>query len=228
MGDAGNTEMNDIDALAKRQIEAAYADCPPPLILRPTGSVVSPADATLWSEAAAARDAALAYAAQTRRWARLAYRRSREVGHVRGQREGLKEAAALVSACNAESVRLAQELTGALPSLVAGVIEDILGSCDSTDLAVRAVQHAVSRLGDAGRVSVRVHPDLAKAVRGALQAAESDGARTIKVEADPTLDPLACVLWSDLGNVELGVAAQVRRLRESLAEAHMPVRGNGR
>lgn len=228
MIDDRHLALDGFDAQSERQIEAAYRDGPAALALRPTGAVVPASDYALWSEAAVARDVALAYAARTRRWARLAYRRAREAGHARGQQEGLKEAAAVVAACSAESARLAQELAGGLPSLVAGVIEDILGSCDATDVAVRAVQQAVSRLGDAGRVSVRVHPDLAKPVREALQTADDHGARAIKVEADPTLDPLACVLWSDLGNVELGVAAQVRRLRESLVEARVPTNGAGR
>ncbi|ASY74031.1 Nodulation protein (plasmid) [Sinorhizobium fredii CCBAU 83666] len=35
----------------------------------------------------------------------------------------------------------------------------------------------------------------------------------VRIETDPTLSPQECVLWSEYGNVALGLDAQMRALR---------------
>jgi type III secretion protein L len=35
----------------------------------------------------------------------------------------------------------------------------------------------------------------------------------VRIDPDPALSPRQCVLWSDFGNIDLGLDAQLRALR---------------
>jgi type III secretion protein L len=64
---------------------------------------------------------------------------------------------------------------------------------------------------------VRVSPERADDLRRALSVGDrADGGPVVRVDADPGLSPSTCVMQSEFGNVELGIEAQLRALREGL------------
>jgi type III secretion protein L len=192
---------------------------PPRPALRPPGPVIPAAEAGLWTDAAAALAGADAYAERTRRWARAAYVQARERGLAEGRAEGGAQAARLVASAQAQVSQLLRAVEGRLPDLVADLVGSVLGSFDPGEILPHAVREAVRQLDGAGEVRVRVAPDLAEPLRLAL---EGETGPRIRVEADPGLEGGACVLWSEVGNVELTIAAQLKALRDGLRTATAP------
>lgn len=199
---------------------AAPAARPAKPDLRPAGPIVRAVDAGTWTDAADAIAGANRYAERTRGWARAAYVRARERGFAEGRTEGVAEAGRLAADASAQTTRLLAAIEGQLPRLVLEVVEGILGSFDPGEILPFAVRQAVSRLGNGAEVRIRVAPALAEEMRRVVdELGDVGGARAIRVEADPGLEPGACVMWSEFGNVDLSVAAQLKAFRSGLEAA---------
>jgi type III secretion protein L len=185
--------------------------------LSPAGPIVRAGDAELWGAAAAAREGAERYAERTRRWARAAYARARERGLREGREEGAAAAAKLVAGAQAEIDRLLVQIEAQLPRLVAEIVESVLGAFDPGELLPFAVRKAVLRLNETTDIRIKVAPAIYETMRAALASAtDGPAGQRLRVEADPTLEGGACLIWTELGNVELSLAAQLRALRAEL------------
>ncbi len=138
----------------------------------------------------------------------------RDAARRRGYAEGAEQAARLVSrAAAAEAARL-DLIEAALPGLVADAVARILGSFDVRALIAPAVSQALGQLRLGASATLRVAPGCAEPLRALLL---DIGGGAVRLEPDPALADGCCVLSSELGDVELGVEAQLRALRQGLA-----------
>lgn len=188
--------------------------------LRPHGPVIRAEDTAIWSDAAAAIAAADLYAKRMKGWVRTVRARERERGYAEGRDAGAEEAARLVAATAARAEIFLRELERDLPDLVLGLVERVLGAFDPGDVLARAVVEAVGRLRSESEIRVHVAPEQADSLRAGLaEIRRLDGAPSLRVQADPALATGQCVLHGASGTVELGMAAQLRALREGIESA---------
>jgi type III secretion protein L len=183
---------------------------------KPLGPVVRGHEIGIWGRAAEALAAAERHRDGMRASAEEAYRSEMQRGYDDGWAAGAAEAARLVAAATARVEQHANALENELPALVADIVEQILGSFDPGELLPRAVRHALAQVRASADLHLRVAPEGAESLRRSLaDLAGPDGAN-VRVEVDPSIKPGDCVLCSELGNIELGIAAQIRALREGL------------
>jgi type III secretion protein L len=195
------------------------SDAPAPPRLKPVGPVIRAQEAGLWSETEAAVAEARAYGERMRGWIAASHRQEKERGFAEGWEAGAAEAARLVAATAARTELYARELERDLPGLVLGLVERVLGSFDPGEVLTMAVRHAVDKVRTGAEITIRVSSDYAEILRQALaDPGRFAGASTLRVEADPALASGACVLESEFGNVDLGIEAQLKALREGLAQ----------
>ena len=184
---------------------------------KPAGPIVRATDIAVWDDAAAARAAAQNYLLRTARWARAAYQHEKQRGFTDGRKSGTTEAAALAASLAAQSETFLIEIEREMRHVVLALVENILGTIDTPEFIARAVRQAVTKFADSSVIRVRVAPDLVEPVRHAVQAlGEFAGSQRVRVEADPGAEADSCILWTDTGNADVSLAAQVGALREGL------------
>src|SRR5262249_13516841 len=142
--------------------------------------------------------------------AQEAYQRERQRGYDDGWAAGAADAARLVAAASARAEQHANALENELPALVADIVEQILGAFDPGELLSRAVRHAVSQLRTGADLYLRVAPEEADSLRRSLTDLAGPNGAEVRVEPDPMIRSGDCVLCSEFGNIELGIAAQVK------------------
>ncbi len=185
--------------------------------MRPLGPLIPARELEIWHNAVAMRAAAERHLQRVRRWARTAYRRERARGHAEGLNTGAEEMARLIAQAASEVARRKAVLEQSLPELVMEIVSDLLGAIDPGDLLVRTVRHAIERNFSGAELCLRVSPLHADALAREFAACDGrEGRPQIRIDPDPALSPQQCVLWSEFGNVDLGLAAQLRALRLGL------------
>ncbi|MGQ4274901.1 type III secretion system stator protein SctL [Terrihabitans sp. B22-R8] len=194
--------------------ESGLEHSPPPPQLRPLGPIVRAEDAGLWHEAAEALEAAHRHLARVRNWAGPAFAKERRRGYADGYEAGAGEAARLVAQVSARMAAQKGSLESVLPALVMEIVEDLLGNLDAEDILIRTVRHAVDRKFSGSNLRLRASPARLERLSREFEAYDGRGGRPlVQVEADPALAPDQCVMWSEYGNIDLGVEAQMRALR---------------
>ncbi|WP_439495807.1 type III secretion system stator protein SctL [Bosea sp. (in: a-proteobacteria)] len=182
--------------------------------LRPLGPLVRAEEAGLWHDAAEARAMAERHLQRVRSWARAAYERERARGYAEGQQAGAQEGARLMAAAAAEAARQKAVLERELPHLVMGIVRDLIGAFDPGEMLLRTVRHAIEQKHGGGEVRLRAAPLHADTLAREFAACDGkEGRPLVRIEADPALSPRQCVLWSEFGNIDLGLEAQLRALR---------------
>lgn len=186
--------------------------------LRPAGPVIRAADTELWADAAQALAAADRYAERTRHWARATYFRERDRGREEGRREGADEAVRLAKEAQSELRSLLGSIEDQLPRLLLDIAENLFGAFEPEELLPLAVRKALTRLEDAADIRIKVAPTLQDAMKAALAREETGAGQRIRIEADPSLAPGACVIWSEFGNVDLSLTAQLKAMRDEMRD----------
>lgn len=191
-------------------------DCKLPGVGRPANPLVRRAELGVWASASEALEAARAKAEGIVSAAHAAHEAERQRGHAEGRREGAEQAACLIAGATAEAAARLDRIEAALPALVAEAVANILGAFDIRDLVAPAVSRALGQLRRGASATIRTSPGCLEQLRAALAGL---GGGAIRIEPDPGLEDGRCVLSSELGDVELGIEAQVRALRAGLAAA---------
>ncbi|OKO81902.1 type III secretion system stator protein SctL [Bradyrhizobium sp. NAS96.2] len=185
--------------------------------MRPLGPLIAARDLEIWQEAAEARAAAERHLQRVRSWARRAYQLERARGHAEGLAAGAEEMAQLIARAASETAQKHAVLEEELPQLVMEMVTDLLGAFDPGEMLVRTVRHAIQRKYGGAELSLHVSSMDADALAHEFAACDGRGGRpTVRIVSDPALSPHECVLRSEFGNVDLGLAAQLRALRLGL------------
>ncbi|UVO30371.1 type III secretion system stator protein SctL [Bradyrhizobium arachidis] len=194
-------------------------DSAPPLAphMRPLGPLIEARDLEIWQKAVDARAAAERHLQRVRGWARRAYQLERARGRAEGVTAGAEEMAQLVAQATSEVARRNAALEEELPQLVMEIVTDLLGAFDPGEMLVRTVRHAILRKYGGAELSLHVSPLNADALAREFAACDGrEGRPTVRIVPDPALPSHECVLRSEFGNVDLGLAAQLRALRRGL------------
>lgn len=183
---------------------------------RPAGPVVRASELPVWHEAADMLAAARAESRLLREDAAV----YRAAEGERGYEEGQARAASLLSSRLLELDQAAATALGgmetALPGLVCDLIVEMLGRLPPGEGLRLAVGHALTRLRRGTAATLRVAP-ADRPVLDAVLAEAGPPALGLAIETDPALAPGRCLLESGLGSAELGLEAQIRVLRETIA-----------
>ncbi|UVK50070.1 type III secretion system stator protein SctL (plasmid) [Mesorhizobium sp. AR02] len=182
--------------------------------MRPVGPLIPASELEIWQCAAEARAAAERHQQRVRSWARAAYQRERARGQIEGLNAGAEELARLIAGTVSEVAQRKAVLERELPQLVMEVLSDILGAFDPGELLVRAVRHAIERKYSGAEVCLHVCPMQVDMLAREFAGCDGrEGRPRVRIDPDPTLSLQQCVLWSEYGNVDLGLDAQMRALR---------------
>ncbi|MBH5396486.1 type III secretion system stator protein SctL [Bradyrhizobium sp. CNPSo 4010] len=182
--------------------------------IRPLGPLIPAAQLEIWHDAVRARDAAERHLQRVRGWARQAYERERARGRAEGAKAGAEEMARLIAQATCELAQRKAVLERELPQLVLEILSDLLGAFDPGEMLVRGVRHAIEQRYKNTEVCLHVSPVKADLLASEFKDYDGlEGRPKVRIEADPALSADQCVLWSEFGNVDLDLAAQLRALR---------------
>ncbi|HUG22603.1 FliH/SctL family protein [Piscinibacter sp.] len=138
----------------------------------------------------------------------------REAGFAAGRGEALRGTGVTLLAAwqvAADAARVdAQTLREAVVVLATQVVQRIADDLAPPDVVAALVQRASHELAPDQPAVVRVHPDVAAAVR------QRAGGSTLDVRADPTLAPLDCVFDTPTGQLLAGLRTQLRHVTAAL------------
>ena len=145
---------------------------------------------------------------------RRAYFDGRAAGAAQAQAEAVKhildaqkQARDLVTASEARIVELAV-------SIVARIIPRL----DQTDVVAALAAEALAAIRDERHITLRVHAAAEKATRVMLERWQSahPEVEAVDVVIDPSLQPTACVVETELGRIEVGLSDQLESVRNTL------------
>jgi flagellar biosynthesis/type III secretory pathway protein FliH len=139
-------------------------------------------------------------------------------GYAAGRREALEALAPRLADTWDQAARSAaadvDTLRQTLVALSLQVVQRVADSLAPADVvSALAARAAEALLPDSGAV-VRVHPDVAAAVRARLQGSSG----VLDVRADPQLGPYDCAFDTPAGQLLAGLPAQLARLSRVLQE----------
>lgn len=183
--------------------------------LKPCGPVVRAEEFNHWREAARAVDAAHQYLKSMQELSHVAYEQEKQRGFLEGREAGAKEAAQVATNLASEATRYLNEIERTVPSMIMLIVERILGAFDETEFVTRAVRQAVTTLAGSD-IRLRVAPEMVEPLRRSLDG--DDDARLLRVEADAGIKPGECQIVTQAGNIDVGLAAQSRALRNDLQQ----------
>lgn len=167
------------------------------------GNVLTEADRTLQS---AKRQAELLQ--------RRAYFDGRAAGLANAQAEAIKHIL--------EAQRQARELVSTaearIVELAVAIVTHIAPRLDQNDLVTALAQEGLAAIRDERHVTVRISSAAEKNVRAMLDRwqLEHPEVETVDMEIEPSLDPMACVIETELGRIEVGLPVQLEAIRASL------------
>jgi type III secretion protein L len=183
--------------------------------LKPCGPVVRAEEFNHWREAARAVDAAHQYLKSMQELAQAAYEQEKQRGFREGREAGAREAAQVATSLANEAARYLDEIERNVPSMIMVIVERVLGAFDETEFVTRAVRQAVTTLAGSD-IRLRVAPEMVEPLRRSL--ADECDARLLRVEADAGIKPGDCQIVTQTGNIDVGLAAQSRALRNDLQQ----------
>ncbi len=147
-------------------------------------------------------------------------------GYAQGERAGAEAGAARAEAMLRRLAQTLEDLQGLRKDLVRRTERDVVELAIAIsrrvlhrelaldhDLLLALARVALDRLGDVATASIRLHPDdFAIAMTGSLSA----HAHGVQIVADPAVHRGGCVVQSEFGSVDVGVAAQIDELSQAL------------
>jgi flagellar biosynthesis/type III secretory pathway protein FliH len=140
---------------------------------------------------------------------------ARRQGFAAGCEQALQETAERLAAAwqraAGDAQVEAQSLRDAVLTLSVRLVQHIARDLAAPDIVSALLRRASEELMPDQPAVVRVHPDVADAVRQRL-----DDSTVLELRADPTLEPLDCVFDTPAGQLIAGWQAQLDRVQKGL------------
>jgi len=182
---------------------------------RPLGPIVRADEADTWFSASAYLADARRRGDQITSAARDTLEDERRRGFEAGRLAGVEEAARLIAETKVAVDKFAAQLRDDLIELVIQIVREILDDFEPADLAARAVIKALHHVRIGSDLTILTAPEDVDAIRQRLAILlKNDG--VLRVEPDPRVAAGQCVLWSEFGQVEISVDAQLQQLAMAL------------
>ena len=181
-----------------------------------TGSVLNARDVKAWQDAFEFLNHAEKQIAEEKTQAEEAASRLYESERARGYEDGKAEATKLVTETTLRVDRYLQSIEPQVAKLAMSVIDRVLGNFDTRDLVAAAAAHAIVDLRREKGLTVSVHPDVVDSVSKEFARLGLSGRIEVTVEGNPSLDPTACIIASDLAVVDASVKTQLAAIAAAI------------
>ena len=181
-----------------------------------TGSVLNARDVKAWQDAFEFLNQAEKQIAEQKTEAEEAASRLYEAERVRGYEDGKAEATKLVTETTLKVDRFLQSIEPQVAQLAMSVVNRVLGNFDTRDLVAAAAAHAIADMRREKRLTVTVHPDSVDSVSREFARLGVSKLMEVTIEANPTLDPAACVIASDLAVIDASIKTQLTAIATAI------------
>ncbi|BAM93187.1 NolV protein [Bradyrhizobium oligotrophicum S58] len=188
----------------------------PASTFRPLGPVVRADEAETWFSAAAYLADARRQCEQITAQARLAFEEQRMRGFEDGRLAGVEQAARLIAETKVAVHDFVADLQDELITLVVEIVREILGSFEPNDLAARAITRALEEMRVGTAIVLMTAPQEMESIRGRVAALLEDVGDRLTIVSDPQIAPGRCMLWSEFGQIDVSVDAQLEQLAMAL------------
>ena len=181
-----------------------------------TGSVLNARDVKAWQDAFEFLNQAEKQIADQKTEAQETASRLYEAERARGYEDGKAEATRIVTETTLKVDRFLQSIEPQVAQLAMSVVNRVLGNFDTRDLVAAAAAHAVADLRREKRLTVTVHPDVVDHVSREFARLGVSKLMEVTIEGNPTLDPTACIIASDLAVVDASVKTQLAAIAAAI------------
>jgi len=181
-----------------------------------TGSVLNARDVKAWQDAFEFLNHAEKQIADEKTKAEEAASRLYESERVRGYEDGKAEATKLITETTLKVDRFLQSIEPQVAQLAMSVVQRVLGNFDTRDLVAAAAAHAIEDLRREKRLTVTVHPDVVDSVSKEFARLGVSKRMEVTIEGNPTLDPTACIIASDLAVIDASVKTQLAAIAAAI------------
>jgi type III secretion protein L len=181
-----------------------------------TGSVINARDVKAWRDAFEFLNEAEKQIAEEKKQAEEAASHLYASERARGYEDGKAEATRLITETTLKVDRYLKSIEPQVAQLAMSVVQRVLGNFDTRDLVAAAAGHAVADLRREKRLTVTVHPDAVDSVSKELTRLGISGRIEVSVEGNPSLDPTACIVASDLAVVDAGIQTQLAAIATAI------------
>jgi type III secretion protein L len=181
-----------------------------------TGSVLNARDVKAWQDAFEFLNHAEKQIAEERTQAEEVASRLYEAERARGYEDGKAEATKLITETTLKVDRFLQSIEPQVAQLAMSVVSRVLGNFDTRDLVAAAAAHAIGDLRREKRLTVSVHPDVVESVSREFDRLGVKDRMEVTIEGNPTLDPTACIIASDLAVIDASIKTQLTAIATAI------------
>jgi type III secretion protein L len=181
-----------------------------------TGSVLSAKDVKAWQNAFDFLNEAEKQIAEQKQQAEEAASSLYASERARGYEDGKAEATSLIAETTLKVDRYLQSIEPQVAKLAMSVVHRVLGNFDTRDLVAAAAGQAIADLRREKRLTVTVHPDVVESVSREFARLGVSDRMQVTIEANPTLDPTACIIASDLAVIDASIKTQLTAIATAI------------
>ena len=151
--------------------------------------------------------------------AKAAYEKEKVRGYQDGSEEGKASQAEKMMSAMIESVHYFSEVENKLVNIVMLATKKILSNFDDAELTKGIVKQALDKVRNESKVTLRVRPEHADAVRAQLKEITANYANIgfIDVVSDSRIPETACKVETEMGSVDTSIDLQMQALRAALS-----------
>jgi type III secretion protein L len=138
-------------------------------------------------------------------------------GYHKGREEARLEQAAKMIGVISQTVEYFGKIETQMVDLVLDAVRRIVDDFDDREKVVKVVRSALIMVRNQRQILIKVHPDNLSNVKSQIHALKAafPGVEQMEVTGDMNLAQDACVIESDMGQVEASVSGQMEALRNS-------------
>jgi len=181
-----------------------------------TGSVLNARDVKAWNNAFEFVNEAEKQLAEQKRQAEESASHLYAAERARGYEDGKAEATRLVTETTLRVDRYLKSIEPQVAHLAMSVVHRVLGNFDTRDLVAAAAGQAIADLRREKRLTITVHPDAVEGVSKELARIGLSGRIEVSVEGNPSFEPTACIIASDLAVVDAGIQTQLAAIAAAI------------
>ena len=181
-----------------------------------TGSVLSAKDVKAWQNAFDFLNAAETQIAEQKKQAEAAASSLYASERARGYEDGKAEATSLIAETTLKVDRYLQSIEPQVAKLAMSVVHRVLGNFDTRDLVAAAAGQAIADLRREKRLTVTVHPDVVESVSREFARLGVSERMEVTIEGNPTLDPTACIIASELAVIDASIKTQLTAIATAI------------
>ncbi len=182
----------------------------------PTGSVLNARDVKAWQDAFEFLNEAEKQIADQKKQAEEAASSLYAAERARGYEDGKAEATSLIAETTLKVDRYLQSIETQVAQLAMSVVHRVLGNFDTRDLVAAAAGQAIADLRREKRLTVTVHPDAVDSISKEFARLGLTGRIEATIEGNPSLDPTACIIASDLAVIDASIKTQLTAIATAL------------